>query len=94
MENEALARLVVFLGLFSLFAALETWAPRRVRAQPRSTRWVTNWGFTVVNTVALRALAVGLPFLAVGAAIDALGKDGACSMHWNGRQRSKSSRRS
>lgn len=71
MENEALVRLVVFLGLFSLFAALEAWAPRRVRTQPRSTRWVTNWGFTVVNTVALRALAVGLPFLAVGAAIDA-----------------------
>lgn len=71
MENETAIRLAVFLGLFTLFAALEALAPRRVRSQPRRTRWVTNWGFTLANTFALRALALGLPLLAVGAAVDA-----------------------
>ncbi|WP_299146803.1 sterol desaturase family protein [uncultured Tateyamaria sp.] len=71
MENEALIRLVIFLGLFSLFAAVETLAPRRVRAQQRSKRWVTNWGITIANTLLLRLMALGLPLLAVGAAADA-----------------------
>lgn len=71
MEHEAAIRLGIFLGLFVLFAALEAWAPRRSRSQPRSARWITNWGMTVLNTLALRALAFGLPLLAVGAAMDA-----------------------
>jgi len=71
MENEAAIRLGIFLGLFALFAALETLAPRRARVQPRGARWVTNWGITILNTVTLRALALGLPLLAVGAAVDA-----------------------
>lgn len=71
MENEAIIRLVVFLGLFALLASLEALAPRRVRSQPRSTRWFTNWGVTIINTLTLRALAFALPLLAVGAAIDA-----------------------
>ena len=64
-------RLGVFLGLFALFAVIEALAPRRVRSQPRITRWVTNWGITVLNTLTLRALAFALPLLAVGAALDA-----------------------
>ncbi|WP_298844976.1 sterol desaturase family protein [uncultured Roseobacter sp.] len=71
MENEALIRLVVFLGLFTVLALLESLAPRRIRSQPRSRRWVTNWGVTIVNTLTLRALAFALPLLAVGAALDA-----------------------
>lgn len=71
MENEAFIRLGIFLGLFALFAALEAWAPRRARTQPRQTRWITNWAITILNTLTLRALAVFLPLLAVGAAIDA-----------------------
>ncbi|WP_323763688.1 sterol desaturase family protein [Marinovum sp.] len=71
MENETLIRLGVFAGLFALFAALEAVAPRRARQHPRRRRWVTNWGFTLANTLALRALALGLPLLAVGAALDA-----------------------
>lgn len=71
MENETVVRLAVFLGLFALFAALESWAPRRGRRQPRVRRWFTNWGITITNTITLQALAVGLPLLAVGAAIDA-----------------------
>lgn len=71
MENEALIRLSVFAGLFALFALLETLAPRRIRTQSRRSRWVTNWALTIVNTVTLRAMAIGLPLLAVGAAVDA-----------------------
>lgn len=71
MEQEATIRLAVFIGLFALFAGLETLAPRRIRTQPRSTRWITNWGITILNTITLRALALALPLLAVGAALDA-----------------------
>ncbi len=71
MEHEATIRLAVFLGLFALFAIAETLAPRRARVQPRGKRWITNWSITITNTVMLRVLAIGLPLLAVGAAIDA-----------------------
>lgn len=71
MENEALVRLSIFLGLFAVLAAIEAYAPRRARVQGRAGRWLTNWGMTIVNAVALRALAVALPLLAVGAAVDA-----------------------
>lgn len=71
MENEATIRLTIFLGLFAVLAAAETLAPRRARSQKRSQRWVTNWGITIANTVLLRVMAVALPLLAVGAAMDA-----------------------
>lgn len=71
MQNEALIRLGVFLGLFALFALIEAYAPRRARVQPRGKRWLTNWSIVIISTLALRALAFGLPLLAVGAAIDA-----------------------
>jgi sterol desaturase/sphingolipid hydroxylase (fatty acid hydroxylase superfamily) len=71
MEHELVFRLGVFLGLFALFATLEVLAPRRVSAQPRSTRWFTNMSIMVLDTLALRALAIALPFLAIGAAVDA-----------------------
>jgi len=71
MENEALIRMAVFIGLFVVFAAIEAWAPPRQRKQPRSTRWVTNWAIVIIDTLTLRALALALPLLAVGAALDA-----------------------
>lgn len=71
MEHETLIRLSVFLGLFALFAVAEAMAPRRIRSQSRQRRWLTNVTFTVLNTLALRALALALPLLAVGAAMDA-----------------------
>ncbi|MBR9650813.1 sterol desaturase family protein [Thalassovita aquimarina] len=71
MENEAIIRLTVFLGLFAIFAGLETLAPRRKRTQPRTTRWLTNWVMQIIDTVTLRVLALALPLLAVGAAMDA-----------------------
>jgi sterol desaturase/sphingolipid hydroxylase (fatty acid hydroxylase superfamily) len=71
MPNEALIRLSVFLALLAVFATLEAIAPKRARVQPRTSRWFTNLSMTVLNTLALRALSVALPFLAVGAAVDA-----------------------
>lgn len=71
METELILRLGVFLGLFAVFATLETLAPRRARSQSRQRRWFTNLSLVVLDTLALRALSIALPFLAVGAAIDA-----------------------
>lgn len=71
MPNEAVIRLSFFLGLFVLFAALETLAPRRARAVPRTGRWFTNLAMAGIDTLVLRAMAIALPFLAVGAAVDA-----------------------
>ncbi len=71
MENETLIRFTVFLGLFAILALVEAAMPRRIRSQSRKARWVTNWAITIVNAVTLNALALALPLLAVGAAIDA-----------------------
>lgn len=71
MEQEILWRGGVFLGLFALFAGLEALVPRRERSLTRVRRWPTNLAITLLNTVALRGLAVVLPLLAIGAAMDA-----------------------
>ncbi|MEO3416722.1 sterol desaturase family protein [Roseovarius sp. CAU 1744] len=71
MENEALIRLAIFIGLFALFAMTEAALPRRKRTQPRGSRWLTNWAIVILDTITLRLLALALPLLAVGAALDA-----------------------
>lgn len=71
MENEAIIRLSVFIGLFGLLAVIEAWAPRRERRQTRARRWTTNWAIIVIDSLTLRAMAIFLPLLAVGAAVDA-----------------------
>lgn len=71
MEYEATLRLAVFLGLFALLAIAEAILPRRIRAQSQAKRWFTNWIISFVNTGALQVLALGVPLLAVGAAVDA-----------------------
>jgi sterol desaturase/sphingolipid hydroxylase (fatty acid hydroxylase superfamily) len=73
MPNEALIRLSIFAGLFAIFAALETLWPRRVRTVPRSGRWPANLALVAIDALVLRAMALALPFLAVGAAVDAAG---------------------
>jgi sterol desaturase/sphingolipid hydroxylase (fatty acid hydroxylase superfamily) len=75
MTNEVILRLGVFLGLFAVLAAAEAWAPRRQRRQARGRRWVTNWSIVIVDTLTLRLLAIALPLLAVGAAMDAEAKN-------------------
>ena len=74
MENEATIRLSLFLGLFILFAVAESLLPRRKRRLPRRHRWLTNWGLVLLDTALLRLMAIALPLLAVGTAIDAAGK--------------------
>ncbi len=69
--SEALLRLAVFISLFTLFFLLEYVAPRRKQTARRSARLFTNLSITVLNTLSLRALAIGLPLLAMGAAMDA-----------------------
>ncbi len=71
MITETTLRLGIFLALFAIFAVAEAIAPRRARRQPQSKRWFTNLTVVVLDSLALRALAIGLPLLAVGAAVDA-----------------------
>lgn len=71
MENEAAIRLTVFLGLFAILAVAERLSPRRARTQPTATRWFTNWSIVILDTLTVRLMAVAMPLLAVGAAIDA-----------------------
>ncbi|WP_299423933.1 sterol desaturase family protein [uncultured Shimia sp.] len=71
MQYEFLIRLGIFFGLFIVLAGIETLAPRRPLNWSKSRRWLTNWGLSFLNTLTLRALAVALPLLAVGAASDA-----------------------
>jgi sterol desaturase/sphingolipid hydroxylase (fatty acid hydroxylase superfamily) len=71
MANEVVIRLSVFLGLFVVFAVVEALIPRRERRQPRAGRWFTNWALVVIDSLALRLVAIAVPLLAVGAAFDA-----------------------
>ena len=71
MEHEATIRLGVFLGLFLILALAETLLPRRVRVSSQPKRWATNWAIVILDTLTLRLLAIALPLLAVGAALDA-----------------------
>ncbi len=71
MENETLIHLGFTIGIFAIMALAETARPRRLRSQPRTTRWGTNWGMVAVSAGLLRLLALAVPLLAVGAALDA-----------------------
>lgn len=71
MPHELAIRLAVFLGLFAVLAMIERRAPRRAAVMPRRGRWLTNLSIVILDTLTLRALAVALPLLAVGASIDA-----------------------
>ncbi|MCY4152972.1 MAG: sterol desaturase family protein [Aestuariivita sp.] len=74
MEGEVFIRIIFFVAIFALFASLEVLAPHRNRTQPRRARWFTNFSITVLNTISLRIFALILPFLAIGAALDATQK--------------------
>ncbi len=71
MANTDILRLVIFLSLFAAFAVLEWLSPRRVARWSRAHRWATNGAIMVLGAVLLRGLALLLPLLAVGAALDA-----------------------
>jgi len=61
--HEASVRLGVFLGLFILIALTERIVPRRVPGSPKTSRWFTNLGITLINTISLRLL---FPLIPVG----------------------------
>ena len=71
LENEAMIRLGVFIGLFVTLAAAERILPRRPNVQQISKRWATNWMMSIANILALRLVGLAVPFLALGAALDA-----------------------
>ena len=71
MISETTLRLGVFLATCLAVAGLELWLPKRPLRAAKPKRWLTNIGFTVVNTITLRIMAILLPVLAVGAALDA-----------------------
>lgn len=66
MEHEAGIRLGFFFGMLVLMAIWELLAPRRQLTVSKTSRWSSNLGLVLVNTLALRAL---LPVAAVGMAI-------------------------
>ena len=61
-QYESTIRLSVFLGVFSLMALWEVLAPRKQLVIGRGSRWLTNWGLVVIDSVAVRLL---VPVLAV-----------------------------
>ena len=66
LANEPLIRLCVFAGIFAAMAAWEVLAPRRERKLARGTRWPSNIGIVVLDTVLVRLV---LPTTAVGLAL-------------------------
>ena len=66
LANEPLIRLSVFAGIFAAMAAWEVLAPRREQALARGTRWPSNIGIVVLDTVLVHLL---IPTTAVGLAL-------------------------
>jgi len=68
LTNETLIRLAAFAGVFAVMAAWEILAPRRRQKLGRGTRWPSNIGIVVLDTVLVRLVfpttAVGLTLLA------------------------------
>ena len=64
--TEGTIRLSIFLGMLILMGALEALFPARKRLQKRASRWVTNLGLVIIDTLAIRLL---FPIIAVGAAL-------------------------
>ena len=71
MENEVAIRFGVFLTAFLVLVAAEWARPRRKRSLPRARRWTTNIGIVIIDTLTLQLIAIVLPLLAIGAAMDA-----------------------
>lgn len=54
--SEIAWRLSIFAGALILFSCLEALFPRRKRSLPRSGRWLTHLGITIIDSVAVRLL--------------------------------------
>jgi sterol desaturase/sphingolipid hydroxylase (fatty acid hydroxylase superfamily) len=66
LANEPLIRLTAFAGIFATMAAWEMLAPRRDQKLARGTRWPSNIGIVVLDTVLVRLV---FPMTAVGLAL-------------------------
>jgi len=70
LTDEPLIRLVSFAGIFAAMAVWEMLAPRRDQKLGRGTRWPSNIGIVVLDTVLVRLVftttAVGLALVAEG----------------------------
>lgn len=66
MENEALIRLGFFFGVLIVMGIWELLQPRRVLTMSKLTRWLSNLGIVVIDTVVLRLI---FPVLAIGVAL-------------------------
>jgi sterol desaturase/sphingolipid hydroxylase (fatty acid hydroxylase superfamily) len=66
LGNEPAIRLFAFAGIFAVMAAWEIAAPRRHQRIGRGTRWPSNIGVVVLDTVLVRLL---FPTTAVGLAL-------------------------
>jgi sterol desaturase/sphingolipid hydroxylase (fatty acid hydroxylase superfamily) len=55
MTNESSIRLVAFLSVFLFIAIWEIFSPRRPLNTPKSNRWLTNIGITILNTLVVRS---------------------------------------
>jgi sterol desaturase/sphingolipid hydroxylase (fatty acid hydroxylase superfamily) len=56
-QSDGPYRLVIFVGVFLLMAAIELFSPRRRLSVSRARRWLTNLDIAGVDTVVLRAMA-------------------------------------
>jgi sterol desaturase/sphingolipid hydroxylase (fatty acid hydroxylase superfamily) len=61
---ESLARLSVFLGVFTVMVLWEFFRPRRPLPYPLRQRWVTNLGLTFLNMVLVRITVGGAAYAA------------------------------
>jgi sterol desaturase/sphingolipid hydroxylase (fatty acid hydroxylase superfamily) len=68
LSYEPIIRLIAFAGIFAAMAAWEILAPRRNQSVGRGTRWPSNIGIVILDTVLVRVLfpttAVALALLA------------------------------
>jgi sterol desaturase/sphingolipid hydroxylase (fatty acid hydroxylase superfamily) len=65
-DSESFWRISVFVVVFTVLAGLELVFPRRRLTLPKGSRWLTNLGMSVLNTLLVRLL---LPLAGIGAAL-------------------------
>jgi sterol desaturase/sphingolipid hydroxylase (fatty acid hydroxylase superfamily) len=69
-QSDGLLRLVVFVGVFLVMAALELIRPKRKLSVAKRRRWITNLGISGIDTLVLRAMGMlAVPIAAVAAAL-------------------------
>ncbi len=64
--SDGTIRLGIFLSLLAIFVLWESLSPRRGRALPRQTRWLTNFSMTIINTVVISVMGPVTAIVAAG----------------------------